>query len=89
MIRDSFENSVDSVMAPSENFFPIVPSDSEEIELATKAVFVGQGGNLAVMPLKGQSPVVFANIADGSVIDIRVRAILATGTTAAQIVGLA
>ena len=54
----------------------------------TKAIFVGQGGDVRLLPLRGTTPVTFFNLASGSVLDVRARAVLAAGTTALDMVGL-
>ena len=89
MFKDAFAHSVDSPMAPAETCFEIVPDDVAELERATKALFVGEGGDVTLVSLNGEAPVTFANLASGSILDVRVRAVKATGTTATGLVGLA
>ena len=89
MPADPFAASADSPIAPSEFCFAVSPSDSAELPTATKAIFVGNGGDITLRSVRGTSDVTFRNVADGSIIDVRVRAIRATGTTAADIVALA
>lgn len=62
----------------------VVPSDS--ITFAPSAIYVGTGGNLAVMFAGGESPVIFNNVAEGSFLPINVIAVYATNTTAENIV---
>lgn len=89
MIADPFRNSAPSASSPSDTCFAVVPSDSAELPLATKAIFIGSGGDVRLRPLNGSTDVTFRNLPDGSVLDVRVRAIRASGTTASDIVGLA
>lgn len=89
MIKDQFENYIDSPVAPAESCFAITPSNSQDLEIATKALFIGTGGDVALVPIRGTGPVVFRNVQSGSIIDVRVRAVKASGTTAENIVGLA
>lgn len=86
---DPFGSTVDSPIAPAQNCFAVTPQDSAELPLVTKSIYVGQGGDLALLPLRGENTVIFRNLADGMLLDVRARKILATGTTAADIVGLA
>lgn len=89
MFVDPFIHTSNNPTSPAETCFEIIPNDSADIQMATKAIYVGQGGNLAIISVRNESPVTFTNIAPGSILDIRVRRILVTGTTAGEIVGLA
>ncbi|MXO88435.1 hypothetical protein GRI32_06745 [Altererythrobacter aestuarii] len=89
MFKDTFRNSVDSPMAPAERCFPITPDDNVDIDFATKALYVGTGGDVTLVPVRGENPVTFRNLPSGAILDVRVRAVKATDTTAADIVGLA
>jgi hypothetical protein len=53
----------------------------------TRALYVGGGGNLAVR-LQDGTELTLANMPAGTLLPIRVTRILATGTTATEIVGL-
>lgn len=86
---DPFESTIDSPIAPAQNCFAIAPHDTAELPLVTKSIYVGQAGDLALLPLRGQTVVIFRNLQAGMMLDVRARTILATGTTAADIVGLA
>ena len=89
MFQDPFDRNTDSPTAPAEDCFAITPSDSADLPRATKAIYVGQAGHVALVTVRGSSAVVFRNVAAGTIIDVRVRAVKATGTTAGEIVGLA
>lgn len=89
MTTDLFSSAADSPIAPAERCFAIVPSDSEPLPLATKAIYVGTAGDVTLRSVAGAEDVVFRNLPDGAVLDVRVIAVRATGTTAADIVALA
>ena len=89
MFLDPFERTTDSPMAPAEDCFAIVPSDTLDLPRATKAIYIGFSGDVALIPVRGTLPVVFKKVIAGTILDVRVRAIRATGTTAADLVGLA
>jgi len=89
MIGDPFRKTADSPIAPAEACFAIVPNDSADFAQATKARYVGLTSDIAVVPFQGDAPILFANVAGGSILPVRARAVHATGTTADQIVGLA
>lgn len=89
MTTDPFAASTDSPIAPAEQCFAIVPHDSVPLPLATKAIFVGTGGDVTLRSVRGTSDVTFRNVVSGAVLDVRVSAVRATGTTAADLVALA
>ncbi len=89
MQQDPFRNQADSPMAPAEYCFEITPSDTDDLMCATKALYVGEGGDLAITSVRADAPVVFTSVPSGSIIDVRARKVSASGTTAANIIGLA
>ena len=88
MLIDAFKNTADSLTAPASRCVAITPDDSEDLHEAPKAIYIGTGGDLVVQPLDGNQDVVFRNTISGSILDIRVKAVRATGTNAQDIVGL-
>jgi hypothetical protein len=89
MFEDPFGTTTDSPMAPAETCFAITPSDTVDLPRATKAIYIGQSGDVTLIPVRGDTPVVFKRLTAGTILDVRVRAIRANGTTAADLVGLA
>jgi len=89
LFKDPFEKTTDSPMAPAEVCFAITPSDTVDLPQATKAIYVGLSGDVALIPVRGETPVVFKKVNAGTILDVRVRAVRITGTTAADFVGLA
>lgn len=65
----------------------ITTSDSVELTAVTRAIYVGGAGNIAVVMFGGQS-VTFTAAVAGTILPIRVKKVLATGTTATAMVGL-
>lgn len=89
MLDDPYANTANSIIAPSSDCFEITPDDTLVLEKATKAIYVGSGGDIVLRAVGSESDVTFRNTISGSIIDVRVSAIRATGTTAESIVGLA
>lgn len=89
MLDDPYRQSVDSPMTPAESCFSIAPNDTAELPRATKAIYIGEGGDVTLIPVRDKTPVTFRNLPSGAILDVRVRAIHATGTTARELVGLA
>lgn len=79
----------DAVCASSRAPFAVTPHDSDALPLIPKALYVGTGGHLALRGVDAAGDVVFRNVAAGQVLDVRAQFVRATGTTAADIVGLA
>lgn len=89
MPLDNFSSVLDSIIAPARNCFAITPNDTAQLSILPKAIYVGTGGNLVVRAVDGDSDVTFTNVANGSLLDIRVLSVRATGTTATNLIGLA
>ena len=89
MFTDPFANIVDSPTSPAQDCFAIVPDDTSDLQQATKAIYVGQGGDIVLLAVRAETEVTFRNVASGAILDVRARAVRATGTSAADIVGLA
>lgn len=77
-----------SLSGPASTGFAVTPSNDTDLPEATRALYVGAGGDLAVTMLSGAT-VVLAGVSGGSLLPLRVVRVRATGTTAAAIVGLA
>jgi hypothetical protein len=89
MPSDPFLSAADSLIAPARLAFTITPSDSVDLAAATKAIYVGTGGDLVLRAVGSTNDVTLKNVASGSVLAIRVQSVRVAGTTAADIVGLA
>jgi hypothetical protein len=86
-MKDEFEDYATGLTAPARDASPITPDDANDLTAATRAVYVGVAGNLRVRMVSGQT-VSFDAVQAGVVYPFRVARVLATGTTAAGIVGL-
>ena len=75
---------------PVVDGFAITPSDATNLPENTRGLLVGTAGNVAVIFVGSatQAPVTLQNLAAGVVHPLAVKRVLATGTTAANIIGL-
>jgi len=89
MPNDPFSASSDSLIAPARTAFALVTSDTLDLPIATKAFYVGTGGDIVLRAVGSDADVTLHNVVGGSVVAIRVKAIRSTGTTAADLIGLA
>ena len=86
---DGFLLAPDEVSAPSRLQFAISPHDTNPISPIPKAIYIGTGGTITLRGVDSQNDVVLKNVANGQILDIRAQYVRATGTTAADMVGLA
>ncbi|MCJ7995180.1 hypothetical protein J5N58_12560 [Rhizobium cremeum] len=87
-MTDQFSSLHPSLSGPAATGFGIIPDDDVDLQEATRGLYVGSGGDLAVVILSGAS-LVLTNVPGGAILPLRVTRVLETGTTAADIVGLA
>ena len=86
-MEDIFEDHALSLTAPVTHASAIAPNDAAELNQATRAIYVGIGGDLAIEMLDGGA-LVLTNVQGGVLYPFRIRRVLATGTTAAGLVGV-
>ena len=84
---DLFKTHARSLTSPPEFGATIEPDDSGALSHVTRAIYVGGAGSLTVQ-LSGGDQVTLAAVPAGSLLPLRAARILATGTTATDIVGL-
>ncbi len=87
--HDPYAPNAASAAGPAQRLFSVVPDDGTDLPFVTTAVYVGSTGDLAVLDRASGQTVVFRNLSGGTGLPIRVARVLATGTTAGDIVGLA
>ena len=82
-----FETQLITALSPALSLIALTPSDSVDITSSVRMIYVGTGGNVAVMDLSGNT-VVHKNVSSGSYLGpFHVARVLATGTTDADLVG--
>jgi hypothetical protein len=84
---DLYKNHSRGLSSPAENAAPVTPDDLAPLGAASRALYVGQGGDLAVEMLGGES-VVLGNVPAGALLPLRVARVRASGTTAGRIIAL-
>ena len=87
MRMDPFEHHSQGLESPATRLLEVTPDDSNDLAFIARAISVEAAGYLEVITAGGDTGRVF--IAAGIPFPIRVRRILATGTTASGIVALA
>ena len=84
---DMFKTHARSLTSPPEDAAAITPGDAGSgLSHVTRALYVGVAGDLALL-MQGGATVVLRGVPSGSFLPLRVRQVLASGTTADGIVG--
>ncbi|UVC09033.1 hypothetical protein IHQ71_28670 [Rhizobium sp. TH2] len=84
---DRFQNSSPSLSGPAAHGFAVTPNDTNVLSETTRALYVGSAGTLAIVMASGAS-VTFIGVASGTVLPVRTTKVMATGTSATDILGL-
>lgn len=90
-MADSFSGFSDSVSNPATRAAVVTPSDTDNLADIPKAIYVGTGGNIAMIGVNASGAatgITWKNVPSGALIPFRPRRILANGTTAADILAL-
>ena len=88
---DQFQRYADTVSAPARHVVPLAPSDVVDLAGTSKGIYVGAGGDVTLVAVDapaGAGGVTFRNLPSGSLLPVRARRVLATGTTAADMLAL-
>ena len=80
-----YEDRVDS---PASRGAAVTPSDDTDLGSMAKALFIGTGGDVTVKMRDAGTTLTFKNVADGAILPVRVSRVMATDTTATDIVAL-
>ena len=73
--------------SPAGRAAAVTPSDSAYLTSASRALYVGGAGDVALVTV-GDDTVTFVAVPAGSILPVRVKRVLATGTTATSILAL-
>jgi hypothetical protein len=87
---DSFASFSDQVSAPCRHWAVITPSDTVDLTAIPKAIYVGTGGDVRMIGVGapvGAAGVTWKGVPAAGLLPTRPRRILATGTTATDLVG--
>lgn len=87
MAIDMYKNMMGGLESPAREAVAITPDDSTDLGHTSRSLYVGTSGDIAVHMVGETSAVIFKAVASG-VLPIRVDRVLATGTTAGDLVAL-
>ncbi|MBV1904333.1 MAG: hypothetical protein KUG58_11940 [Marinosulfonomonas sp.] len=84
---DQFKDFPATLTSPATNAIEIIPDDLNPLDMVTRALYVGQTGDISVEMKSGQI-VGFQNVQGGSILAIRTLKVRATGTTATGLIAM-
>jgi hypothetical protein len=84
---DAYSNQAPSAGAPARRAVTVTPTDTTDLSVYAKALYLGVGGDLTLIPAGGDAAVTLKGHPPGYA-PIQARRVLATGTTAGFIVAL-
>ena len=82
---DTFKSFKTSLESPAEHHFVVAPDDAQDLPVRPRALRIGVAGTLVVRDVAGTD--VTYTVDAGEVLSLRATRVLATGTTASDIVG--
>lgn len=90
-MADAYGAVFSGVSDPGERVAAVVPSNTADLTETPKALYVGTGGDIAMIgdnEVAGTAATVWRNVPSGAVVPFRPRRIMATGTTASDILAI-
>lgn len=84
---DSFSSHAPALDSPIQNGAQITPNDTSDLIAVSRAIFVGTGGDLSIVTVGGDT-LTFRSLAAGSLLPVRASRVLASNTTASDLLGL-
>lgn len=86
-MQDKFKQNFPQPNSPASTFESITPSDTDLLQEATRAIYVGSAGNMVAVSVN-DNEVTFNNLVAGTIYPFRIKQVKSTGTTASGLVGL-
>lgn len=84
-MADPYANIGSDLLSPASHAAAVIPSDSADLPTSSKRLWIGSAGNVALVTVGGDS-VTYNSVPAGSYLQVRARRVMATGTTASNIV---
>jgi hypothetical protein len=88
-MADNFVAHSAGLDSPASKAFAITPNDSTDLADVTRGLYTGTGGTIVCILNGDSASVTFTNVPAGTVLPLRVKRVLATGTTSSMaLIGL-
>ena len=82
---DRYAGVGSDLLGPANDGAAVTPSDSVDLPVASKRLWVGTGGNVALVTVAGTS-LTYTAVPSGTYLQIRASRVKSTGTTASNII---
>ncbi len=86
-MADQFENIRPALESPAEGILAVTPDDNTDLSEVSRALYIGGTGDVAVQ-MKDGSTGTFVGVPGGIMLPLRASRVLATGTTATNILAV-
>jgi hypothetical protein len=86
-MSDNFANTATGMSGPASDAFSIIPDDVTALAQTTRAIYTGSGGDIALV-MQGGNTVSFKTVPAGVILPLRASKVMATATTATNMLGL-
>lgn len=86
-MTDNFAGNASGLDSPAHDAFTPAQSDSVDMAIATRAIYVGVSGDIKLNTVGGET-VTFVGVPQGTFLPVRASRIWSTGTTATSLVGM-
>ncbi len=86
-MSDNFSDFNSGLDSPAANAVAVTPSDSVDLAVSARSLYVGGAGDVQVITTGGDT-VTFVGLAAGSILPVRCSRVFATSTTATSIISL-
>lgn len=87
-MADRYQNFPSSKESPIDFVFDITANNSANLAYTTRAIYIGNGGNIQLETVGNNTTVILKNVVAGTILPLRVRKVYANNTTANSIVGM-
>lgn len=84
---DLYQGVGRNLRSPASYLMVVTPSDTEPLPVASTALYVGSAGNVSIQAVNDTAPVV-VYVPDGALMPVRAAFVMATGTTASEIIAV-
>lgn len=84
-MTDRYQNLSGDLRSPASYAAAVTPSDTAPLAVASKRLWVGGAGNVALVTVGGDS-VTYVGVPAGTYLQVRAQQVMATGTTATNII---
>ncbi len=82
---DLYEGADGGLLGPAADGAAVTPSDTENLPVASKRLWIGGAGNVALVTVNGTA-LFYTTVPAGTYLQVRAQQVKATGTTATDII---